>query len=53
MKIYAEKLREAGVPVQAKRYDGVLHGWVVMSNYMDKGKQALDDIGAALRVVFE
>ncbi|HEX2916091.1 MAG TPA: alpha/beta hydrolase [Chloroflexia bacterium] len=51
--IYAEKLREAGVSVQAKRYDGVLHGWVVMAVMMDKGKQALIDIGAALRAVFE
>lgn len=50
---YAARLREAGVPVEAKRYEGVLHGWVVMSSVMDKGKQALDQIGAALRAAFE
>lgn len=50
--IYAEKLREAGVLVQGKRHAGVLHGWVVMSSVMDKGKQALDEIGAALRAAF-
>ena len=44
--------KSRSAPVQAKRYEGVLHGWVVMSNYMDKGKQALDEIGAALRAVF-
>ncbi len=51
--IYAERLKEAGVSVEVKRYEGVLHGWVVMAVVIDKGKQALNDIGAALRAAFK
>ena len=46
---YAAKLRAAGVRVQARRYDGQLHGFFQMGGVMDRGKQAIDDAAAALR----
>jgi acetyl esterase len=49
---YAERLREAGVPVEAKRYDGLIHGAFQMGGVLDRGKEMLDDAGAALRRAF-
>ena len=45
---YAARLRAAGVRVQAKRYDGQLHGFFQMGGVMDKGKEAIDAAAAAL-----
>lgn len=50
--LYAERLKEAGVPVQVKRYPGMIHGFVSMAGIMDQGKQLLDDCGVALRAAF-
>ena len=46
---YAAGLREAGVPVEAVRYDGQIHGFVSMAALLDDGKAALDRAGAAVR----
>jgi acetyl esterase len=46
---YAARLRAAGVQVEVKRYDGQLHGFFQMGGVMKRGKQAIDDAGAALR----
>ena len=46
---YAARLRAAGVRVEARRYDGQLHGFFQMGGVMDRGKQAIDDAAAALR----
>ncbi len=45
---YAARLRAAGVHVQARRYDGQLHGFFQMGGVMDKGNKAIDDSAAAL-----
>ena len=46
---YAVRLREAGVPTVAKRYDGQIHGFVSLFEVFDQGKVATEQIAAALR----
>jgi acetyl esterase len=46
---YAQRLREAGVPVDAQRYDGQIHSFFVMTSLLDDGATAVDRAGAALR----
>ncbi|SDH05129.1 acetyl esterase [Alteribacillus persepolensis] len=41
--LYAEKLHEAGVPVQAVRYNGVMHGFVSFFEVMKSGEMALNE----------
>ncbi len=46
---YAERLRAAGVPCEASRYDGVIHGFFSMGDAIPEGKAAIDEAGEALR----
>jgi acetyl esterase len=46
---YAQRLREAGVPVDARRYDGQIHSFFVMTSLLDDGMIAVERAGAALR----
>jgi acetyl esterase len=46
---YGKRLVDAGVPVQVKRYDGMIHGFLQMSALVDATGPALDDAAAALR----
>ena len=46
---YAARLRDAGVPTEALRYEGQIHGFFGMATMLDDGKDALDRAGAALR----
>jgi acetyl esterase len=45
---YAERLREAGVPVTVKRYDGLIHGFFGMSLVVDASRAAVLEIAAQL-----
>jgi acetyl esterase len=45
---YAARLREAGVPVEVRQYDGVVHGFVSFAAIFDTGRHALDDVSAIL-----
>ncbi len=47
--LYAHKLRDAGVAVTLKRYDGMIHGFVRRTDLLDQARAALDDVEAALR----
>ena len=46
---YAERLREAGVPVSLKRYEGAIHAFFNLGGVVDSSKQAVKDAAAALR----
>ena len=48
---YAQKLKEAGVPVRLERYSGVVHGFVTVP-FIRKSKRAIDETVAALKEVF-
>jgi acetyl esterase len=49
---YAERLRQAGVPVVYSNYDGMIHGFFGMSLLLDKAKQAVGEACGALRSAF-
>ena len=49
---YAARLREAGVAVTLRRYQGMIHGFFSLGAVLDQGKQAIQDAGATLRAAF-
>jgi acetyl esterase len=49
---YAERLKQAGVPVVYSNYDGMIHGFFGMSAMLDKAKQAVGEVCGALGVAF-
>jgi acetyl esterase len=49
---YAARLREAGVPVESTRYDGVMHGFFAMSGVLDTARQATEHAADRLRAAF-
>jgi acetyl esterase len=46
---YAARLREAGVPVRLRRYDGMIHGFFTMASVFPQAKAAVQEIAEALR----
>jgi acetyl esterase len=46
---YAEKLRHAGVAVELKRYDGMIHPFLSLAGIVDAGRDAIKDSAAAVR----
>ena len=45
---FAERLRLAGVPVTLRRFDGMPHGFLAMTRYLDGAREAIRDVSAAL-----
>ncbi len=45
---YAERLREAGVPVKLLRYEGMIHNFVRMFPVLDRGREAVQQAGRVL-----
>jgi acetyl esterase len=46
---YADKLRNAGVAVALKRYDGMIHPFLSLAGIVDAGREAIKESGAAVR----
>jgi acetyl esterase len=51
--LYAARLREANVPVELVRFDGVMHGFFSLSGRLDAAADAQALAAAALRRAFE
>jgi acetyl esterase len=49
---YAARLRDAGVPVTLTRYDGMFHGFLRMTKFLDKARAAVDEVAGSLRKAF-
>ena len=49
---YATRLRQAGVSVEATRYEGMIHGFFQMAGVLDGGKKVIEQTAAALRTAF-
>jgi len=49
---YGQRLREAGVPVIMRRYNGLVHGFFNMVLIVDEAKRALDETSQTLREAF-
>jgi acetyl esterase len=49
---YAARLKDAGVPVELRRYDGVIHGFFSMGDVLAKGKVAMQAATDTLRKAF-
>ena len=49
---YAARLRDAGVPVEQRRYDGMIHAFFGCPRRFDTSKEAMDQVGTALRRAF-
>jgi len=47
---YARKLQAAGVAVESKRYDGMIHPFFSLGGIVDGGREAITDAAAKLRV---
>jgi acetyl esterase len=50
---YARALREAGVPVTLRRFDGTIHGFFRWLAVTDVAGQAIEETAAALRSAFD
>ena len=46
---YGERLRQAGVPVALRRYDGMIHGFLSMGGAIDRARLALQQTASDLR----
>ncbi len=50
---FAAKLREAGVPVELRRYDSMIHGFVHFAGAFDRGLEATTELSVDLKRHFE
>lgn len=50
---YAERLRQAGCPVDYRHYAGVIHGFFAMPDIIPEGRRAIAEAAAALRTLLQ
>jgi acetyl esterase len=48
---YAERLAAADVPVTVRLYDDVMHGFFTMATFLERGDEAVAEVGRAVRAV--
>jgi acetyl esterase len=46
---YGERLAAAGVEVEMRRYDGLIHAFFSLAGFIEAAREAVDQVGAALR----
>jgi len=49
---YAEHLKRSGVPVKYQCYPGAIHAFFQFGGIMDQGREAIDLVGAELKIAF-
>ncbi|HSF01496.1 MAG TPA: alpha/beta hydrolase fold domain-containing protein [Solirubrobacterales bacterium] len=49
---YPARLREAGVPTELRRYDGMIHGFFGITPRIDRPREAADHAASNLREAF-
>ena len=49
---YAQRLQAAGIPTEYACYEGMIHGFVGMAGFVDKGGQAMSHAASALKAAF-
>jgi acetyl esterase len=52
MEAYGRRLQDAGVPTTVSMYDGQVMGFWCMSSFIDAAREAVDEVGTALRKAF-
>jgi acetyl esterase len=50
---YAERLRTSAVPVELRRYEGMVHGFFAMAGILDDGRRAIAEAADYLRTRFD
>lgn len=50
---YARRLQEAGVEVDLRRHEGMIHGFFWHAGMIDRGRDAIDSAAATLRLIFQ
>jgi acetyl esterase len=48
---YGKRLKEAGVAVTQKRYDGLIHGFAMMTGFFDQAREFVADAAKAIRAL--
>jgi acetyl esterase len=50
---YASRLKEAGIAVEATRYDGMIHGFFWMPGVLEQGNKCVEQAAEALKRALE
>lgn len=48
---YAERLRQARVSVKLERYDGIIHGFAMMTGYFEEAQRVVAEAAGAIRAL--